>query len=880
MAFKGLFIGIDRYASAEINWLSCARRDATALHALFSDTLGGETRLMTDGEATRSAIQEAFEELARTEPEDVVVVAFSGHGSETHELVPFDADRYDLKTTAIPLTTIGEWCARIPSRRLLIVLDCCFSGGMGAKALQAEGVAREIQSVDGKLNQIGGQGRVILTASGPTERAWESPRLKHGFLTMHLLEALRGPEEIREGDRIGVLRLLDYVVRRVIDAARQIRREQHPAVRGTFDGEFTWPVFSPGAIYRAAFPEWGEPVAAADIGSLVNFGFPQAVIDAWAGDIPHLNQLQVDAINEYGILRGDHVVASAPTSSGKTMLGELAAIRGALDRRRALFLMPLKALVNDKLRQFERVYGAFGIRTIEATGETDDISPLLRGRYDIALLTYEKFTAIALTHPYILDQVGTIIVDEVQMIADRSRGANLEFILTLLRMRRLDGLEPQIIALSAVIGDTNGLERWLGGRLLRRMARPVPLDEGIICYDGRFRFLDGDNGRERAVEQFICPLYGEGKHRDWVVPLVRKLIDEGKQVIVFRETTGETRHGAQYLDALGLPPADELLAALPAGDLSQASGQLRQVLMHGVAFHNSHLSPEERRVIEEYFRLRDTRLRVIVATTTLAMGVNTPASAVVIVGLEHPGAEGPQPYSIAEYKNLAGRAGRLGYAERGASFLVATNPAEEHHYWDRYVSATPEDLVSRFLDADPRTLIIRVLVAAGRAAGGVSGGQIIGFLEGSFGVFQRQQAGGGGWDRPQLEHALDDLARHGLIERGEGGDFHLTELGRLAGESAVEVETLIRAVDCLRALRADEVTDPALVAMAQMSVELDGVYFPVNRRSTQKEPQHWMGELRRQGISHQILGSLQRNTTERAQGTVRAKKAAACLYFV
>ena len=206
--------------------------------------------------------------------------------------------------------------------------------------------------------------------------------------------------------------------------------------------------------------------------SLVDLGFPSDVVQAWASEIPALNQLQLDAINDYGILRGEHLVASAPTSSGKTMLGELAAVRGALDRRRALFLMPLKALVNDKLRQFQRVYAPFGIRTIEATGETDDIGPLLRGQYDIALLTYEKFSAIALTHPYVLQQVGTIVVDEVQMIADEGRGANLEFLLTLLKMRRREGIEPQLIALSAVIGDTNGLERWLGGRLLRK--RPAP----------------------------------------------------------------------------------------------------------------------------------------------------------------------------------------------------------------------------------------------------------------------------------------------------------------------------------------------------------------------------------------------------------------------
>jgi helicase len=880
MAFKGLFIGIDRYSSAEINWLSCASRDATALHALFSDTLGGETRLLTDGQATVAALRESFEQLSTTDADDVVVIAFSGHGTETHELVAHDTDPYDLAATTIPLTTLGEWCARIPSRRLLIVLDCCFSGGMGAKALQVEGVARDVQSVEGKLNRISGQGRVILTASGPTQKAWESPRLGHGFLALHLLEALRGPEEIREGDRIGVLRLLDYVVRRVVDAARQIRREQHPAVRGTFDGEFTWPVFSPGAIYQAAFPDRGEPVATAEIGSLAAFGFPQAVIEAWAGNVPRLNQLQLDAINEFGILRGEHVVASAPTSSGKTMLGELAAVRGALDRRRALFLMPLKALVNDKLRQFQRVYGPFGIRTIEATGETDDVTPLLRGQYDIALLTYEKFAAIALTNPHVLEQVGTIVIDEVQMIADESRGANLEFIMTLLRMRRRDGLEPQLIALSAVIADTNGLERWLGGRLLRRVERPVPLDEGAVCYNGRFRYLDGDSGQERSVERYIQPLRGEGKHRDWVIPLTRKLVQEGKQVTVFRETTGETRYGAQYLaDALGLPPANDALADLPAGDPSQASGHLRQVLARGVAFHNSHLDREERRVIEEHFRRRDTRLRVIVATTTLAMGVNTPASAVVIVGLEHPG---PQPYSVAEYKNLVGRAGRLGYAERGASYLIATSPHEENQYWAHYISAAPEDLVSRFLNADPRTLIIRVLVAAGRAGGGVSGDEIIEFLESSFGVFQMQQSrgGGGGWDRHGLERALDDLARHGLVERGENGHFHLTALGRLAGESAVEVETLIRAVDCLRGLRREEVTDPALIAIAQASVELDAIYFPINKRSTQKEPQHWMGELQRQGVSHAVLANLRRNMREKMQDTARAKRAAACLYYI
>ncbi len=65
--------------------------------------------------------------------------------------------------------------------------------------------------------------------------------------------------------------------------------------------------------------------------------------------------LQIEAINNYGLLDGEPLVVSAPTSSGKTMIGELAALRHVLGRKRALFLLPLKALVADKRRHFEAI---------------------------------------------------------------------------------------------------------------------------------------------------------------------------------------------------------------------------------------------------------------------------------------------------------------------------------------------------------------------------------------------------------------------------------------------------------------------------------------------------------------------------------------------
>jgi helicase len=262
-------------------------------------------------------------------------------------------------------------------------------------------------------------------------------------------------------------------------------------------------------------------------------------------------------------------------------------------------------------------------------------------------------------------------------------------------------------------------------------------------------------------------------------------------------------------------------------------------------------------------------------------GSNTPASSVVIAGLDHPGDE---PYSVAEYKNLVGRAGRLGYSEKGTSYLLALDPRAEHDLWARYVTAQPEDLVSRFLDdgTDPRSLIIRVLVSARRAAGeGVTSDEIVEFLESSFGAFQAaRKRTGWQWSRPDLLNALADLERHGLVQKNAQGAYEVTRLGRLSGESAVEVESIVRLVDCLRSLPPEQISDPALLAAAQVTVELDQVLFPINKKGTQKEPQLWPNELQRQGVPWAVLNALHQATHDEHQATLRAKKAVACLLFV
>jgi helicase len=660
--FHGLFVGVNRYASANIDNLASAVRDATALHALFSDNLGGECRLITDSDATTTRLRAELADLQKSSLEDdVVVIAFSGHGSNTHEIVTYDADLYNLPDTTLPLDEVTELVSAIPAKHLLVILDCCFSGGAGAKVLNAPLVPRGGTgglplSTDALLARMAGTGRLILTASTADQPAWEDLRLGHGLLTHHLLEAFLGPADVARGGRINLLDLLKYVTQQVkASASGTASARQEPTLRGRWDGEVIWPVFVPGVLYGALYPPTAQAPATADIRSLRAHGIPDAVLDRWAASLPGLNQLQQDAVNEAGLLEGRNVLVMAPTSSGKTMIGELAALRATQNGGRSVFLLPTKALVNEQRDKFERLYGPVGVRTVQATGDfNDEVTALLRGQFDIAVLTYEKFTGLALGYPHLLRLISLVVIDEVQTIIDRSRGAWLEFLLTLIKSRGGEGIEPQLIALSAVLGDLDGLDSWLGAYLLQRDERPVPLEEGVLDLTGRYHYLDAE-GIEHT-EQVIQAPYGEPRARTLLVPLVRKLVADGQQVIVIRGIRGETRGAARYLAAsLGLAPAAEALAALPSGDPSLASADLRQCLRGGVAFHISDLGRDERRVVEESFRAPDSAIRVIVATTTLAQGVNMPAETVVMPELSRQGISVVHS-GVIQYHRRTGRA--------------------------------------------------------------------------------------------------------------------------------------------------------------------------------------------------------------------------------
>ena len=125
MAFRGLFIGIDRYATPDVNWLSRRPRRAGAPRGLRGHPRGRRRTAPRRGSHPRGD-PGGLAQLEASSPDDVVVVFFSGHGAPTHHLVAHDTTAADLGATGLALDELTERFTRIPARRLVCVLDRCF----------------------------------------------------------------------------------------------------------------------------------------------------------------------------------------------------------------------------------------------------------------------------------------------------------------------------------------------------------------------------------------------------------------------------------------------------------------------------------------------------------------------------------------------------------------------------------------------------------------------------------------------------------------------------------------------------------------------------------------------------------------------------------
>ncbi|MBI2140392.1 DEAD/DEAH box helicase [Candidatus Woesearchaeota archaeon] len=211
-------------------------------------------------------------------------------------------------------------------------------------------------------------------------------------------------------------------------------------------------------------------------------GIPDFLIEYFkAKNITTLNPAQLKAIDA-GLLEGKSILACTPTGSGKTAIALLAMAKNLVEHQnsKAVYLVPLKALASEKFRDFTKLFEGTKYQAGISTGDLDSSSGYLQ-KYDVLILTVEKMDSLLRHHCPWVQQIKTLVVDEVHLLNDAGRGPTLEVLITLLKELNK---KFQLIALSATIGNPEELAGWLKAELVIDDWRPVKLHKGIYFGDG------------------------------------------------------------------------------------------------------------------------------------------------------------------------------------------------------------------------------------------------------------------------------------------------------------------------------------------------------------------------------------------------------------
>ena len=387
-----------------------------------------------------------------------------------------------------------------------------------------------------------------------------------------------------------------------------------------------------------------------------------------------------------------NLLIQAPTSSGKTFIGEMAAIQTALRRKKVIYLVPLKALAEEKYQDFQEKYGRYGIQVIISTRDRREFDGRLEGGdFSIAVVVYEKLAQLLVRRPERIEEIALIIADELEILSDPERGAMAEILLTrVLRTR------SRLIGLSAVIGNPERLAQWMDAKLLFYERRPVELRYGILR-DGMFHYRTYNERCEE--EEALLDVRSESA---WEVLTenVKAFAARNESCLIFVKAKHESRRGAELLARrVDGAAASEAIAALRKLEPTRSRDSLIETLNTGVAFHNADLSPEERKIVEQAFRAGE--IKVVVSTSTLALGMNLPAQNVFIAADkwrydDRLGMPWKTPILRAEYENMGGRAGRYGAGQPfGRSIMVAVTPFDYETLWRRYIEGECEPVEPR-----------------------------------------------------------------------------------------------------------------------------------------------------------------------------------------
>ncbi|KAI9069106.1 P-loop containing nucleoside triphosphate hydrolase protein [Trametes sanguinea] len=369
----------------------------------------------------------------------------------------------------------------------------------------------------------------------------------------------------------------------------------------------------------------------------------------------------------------ENMVVSAPTGSGKTVLFELAIVKMLKqaahhgERTKCVYIAPTKSLCTEKSSSWETKFTPFGAKCSELTGDTVHSG---RGAWGdakdatIIVTTGEKWDSLTRNwqdHSHILSQIQLFLIDEVHLL-NESRGSTLEVVVSRMKLR---GSSVRFLVVSATVPNIIDVADWIGNR----------------TNDGPALVKEfGEEYRPCKLSRFV---YGVPRRRDTNDFVFAKALDyklygilqqhcNNKPVLVFCPTRKGVMTAAEHIlkeyeEAIG---KKETLpwTKPPRVEHAFSNKQLDKLAMCGIGVHHAGIGREDRVATEQLYLKK--ALKVLFATSTLAVGVNLPAHTVIIKGVKLFQNGASQEYSDLDVMQMIGRAGRPQFDKEGVAVIM------------------------------------------------------------------------------------------------------------------------------------------------------------------------------------------------------------------
>ncbi|XP_074166319.1 activating signal cointegrator 1 complex subunit 3 [Sminthopsis crassicaudata] len=395
-----------------------------------------------------------------------------------------------------------------------------------------------------------------------------------------------------------------------------------------------------------------------------------------------------------------NVLLGAPTGSGKTVAAELAIFRifNKYPSSKAVYIAPLKALVRERMEDWKvRIEEKLGKRVIELTGDvTPDMKSIAKA--DLIVTTPEKWDGISRSwqNRSYVKKVAILIIDEIHLLGDE-RGPVLEVIVSRTNFISSHTEKPvRVVGLSTALANARDLADWLNINQMglfnfRPSVRPVPLEVHIHGFPG----------------QHYCPRMASMNK-----PAFQAIRSHSpaKPVLIFVSSRRQTRLTALELIAfLATEDDPKQWLNMDEREMNDIIGTIRDsnlklTLAFGIGMHHAGLHERDRKTVEELFV--NCKIQVLIATSTLAWGVNFPAHLVIVKGTEYYDGKTRRyvDFPITDVLQMMGRAGRPQFDDQGKAVILVHDIKKDFYKKFLYepfpVESSLLDVLSDHLNAE------------------------------------------------------------------------------------------------------------------------------------------------------------------------------------